>query len=419
MVSRAKTEEASLAALFARETTIPKMALFEQRQIADARMATYDEMATPADEAWVSNPARWPQLRRAQQSVVSFIRSPFAGLQAAVQQQLATATPDEAAAPLLAAANPDEGGEPVLPPRTAPAGSAPDEPPAGGRETSLVARWCEDLTPYLVLLLLVFLQRHFVSLLVFCWLTSLLNNANGRMRRQTLLKEKRSRAALAALLLLLSGQLTMIALLEGAPLFEQLRLAPRSDYAASPPQLPTVLWDSALADLFVRVALLALKAWVAFICPNGCVRRLRGVYTSLEAVGLVYRTLLPTQLWWTWLVHACAGPEAAATVHAAATVQASVSGAAAAATPATPAAAAAAASAAASAAAAQSPPSPPGASTGSQLADPPAYAEDKEAVPLFCISLAHMCGARPHCLPICRARALPLAIKWAIAQPEA
>ena len=74
--------------------------------------------------------------------------------------------------------------------------------------------------------------RHLLSILTFFWLTSLLHNANERMRRQTLLKENRSRRALASLMALLVAQVCCISLLQGTMLPLQLELRRVSDFSA-------------------------------------------------------------------------------------------------------------------------------------------------------------------------------------------
>ena len=49
----------------------------------------------------------------------------------------------------------------------------------------------------LMMLVMVFLYKHLLSLLTFFWLTSILHHPIERMRRQSLLREQRSRQALA------------------------------------------------------------------------------------------------------------------------------------------------------------------------------------------------------------------------------
>ena len=107
--------------------------------------------------------------------------------------------------------------------------------------------------PFAMLLLVVFLYRHLITILTFFWLTSLLHNANERMRRQTLLKDHRSAKALVSLLGLLGATIGCISLVQGHQrLALQLQLRWVDNFSAEPPALSTVVWDVVLTDLCAR-----------------------------------------------------------------------------------------------------------------------------------------------------------------------
>ena len=72
------------------------------------------------------------------------------------------------------------------------------------------ARWLEDSLPFVVLLLLVFLQQHIFGIGAFCWLSTVLHNANARIRTQVLLKEQRDSLAVLSLASLLFSQMCMV-----------------------------------------------------------------------------------------------------------------------------------------------------------------------------------------------------------------
>ena len=182
------------------------------------------------------------------------------------------------------------------------AAALPDGVPRG--DIQAAARWVEDASPFVMLLLVVFLYRHLLSILIFFWLTSLLHHANERMRKQTLLKENRSRRALVSVAALLVAQVGCIALLQGEKLPLQLQLRQAVDLSAEPPALSTLMWDVIQADLCARALLLLIKVAVALIAPASFARRLRRVYAAIEAIGLCYRISIPTPLWFHWLFHA-------------------------------------------------------------------------------------------------------------------
>ena len=92
------------------------------------------------------------------------------------------------------------------------------------------ARWLEDSLPFVVLLLLVFLQQHIFGIGAFCWLSTVLHNANARIRTQVLLKEQRDSLAVLSLASLLFSQMCMVVMLCGASkLRAQLALRPEHD----------------------------------------------------------------------------------------------------------------------------------------------------------------------------------------------
>lgn len=191
-------------------------------------------------------------------------------------------------------------------------------------DIAALARWMEDAMPVLLLLLAVFLYRHLLGIITFGWLTSILHNANERMRRQTLQKENRSRTALIVLYMLLLGHLGFIGALQGwdrlarqpsYKLVHQLELRRVADFDAEPPALSHLLWDVLMADLVARSASMLVKTQISFLCffllPNGgnasSARRLRRLFAFLESIGLCYRVLLPTPLWFHYLYHAAEG----------------------------------------------------------------------------------------------------------------
>ena len=195
--------------------------------------------------------------------------------------------------------------------RAAIAGS-PSAPEPSRGEVHAAARWLEESMPFIMLLLLTFLYRHLMSILAFFWLTSMLHTANERMRRQTMLRENLSRRALLHVAALLIAETFVIYVIQHPKLVRQLSLQ-KADETASPP-LSTVLWDVLLADLFVRSGLLLLKAACAAVAPGKAARRLRRIFSAIEAVGLFYRQLLPMPLWFHWLAHAAEDANNAATL---------------------------------------------------------------------------------------------------------
>ena len=51
-------------------------------------------------------------------------------------------------------------------------------------------------------------------------------------------------------------------------------------------------------------SLMMVKTQFALFVPSGSARRLRRLFSFIEAAGLCYRVLMPTPLWFHWLHHA-------------------------------------------------------------------------------------------------------------------
>ena len=164
------------------------------------------------------------------------------------------------------------------------------------------ARWLEDSLPFVVLLLLVFLQQHIFGIGAFCWLSTVLHNANARIRTQVLLKEQRDSLAVLSLASLLFSQMCMVVMLCGASkLRAQLALRPEHD-GRQASSIFELLWAVLVSDLMVRYGTMLLKVVLTLVCPAAAFRRLRRVFSLLESAGLCYRSLLPMPLWYEWLL---------------------------------------------------------------------------------------------------------------------
>ena len=210
------------------------------------------------------------------------------------------------------------------------------------------ARWLEDSLPFVVLLLLVFLQQHIFGIGAFCWLSTVLHNANARIRTQVLLKEQRDSLAVLSLASLLFSQMCMVVMLCGASkLRAQLALRPEHD-GRQASSIFELLWAVLVSDLMVRRAArrravraaplllpppprrtrhtrrrarlsvlpppsqvrygtMHLKVVLTLVCPAAAFRRLRRVFSLLESAGLCYRSLLPMPLWYEWLLRSVQG----------------------------------------------------------------------------------------------------------------
>ena len=244
--------------------------------------------ATVRDTVQRSLPTRTPETDAEADNILRTLTSEF-------RRQWGQPNP-EGDAGAAAAANGPVAADPMqpLPP-------LPDGVTHG--EISSFARWVEESAPFCLLLLAVFLYRHLISMLILLWLTTLHANANERMRKQTLLKEK-SRSALLHLAGLIFAEIACISLLQNPEMLaSQLTMRRVIDFSpATAPPLSGLVWDILLTDLCARAILLEIKVGLALVSPDSATRRLKRVYAAVEALGAVYRMLLPMPLWFHWLM---------------------------------------------------------------------------------------------------------------------
>ena len=203
------------------------------------------------------------------------------------------------------AAGPNNGRQPPFqqqqPPQQQGQGQGQQQQQTGDAVPSNMTRWVEDTMPFVTLLLMVFLYKHLLSLLTFFWLTSLLHDANERIRGQSLLKENRSRRRSSACRCFSSRSPSALPAQWAAPL--SAAAVPRGDDLCRAAQPHHRLVGRPIADLCARSALSSGRH-CSRSPPASAVRRLRNVNTAVELFGACYRLPLPMPLWFHWLTHA-------------------------------------------------------------------------------------------------------------------
>lgn len=112
-------------------------------------------------------------------------------------------------------------GAPLDPPLNPPAAEAGGAQLDVGRpdarsDLHAGVRWLEEALPFLLLLAFVYIQNHLSSIVFIGWLVFMLHSANRRIRMQIALKVPQPHKLLI-LGALISSQIALIALIEGAP----------------------------------------------------------------------------------------------------------------------------------------------------------------------------------------------------------
>lgn len=178
---------------------------------------------------------------------------------------------------------------------------ADNNDPAGASarlDLQVAARWLEQALPSSFLLCLVFLQQHWVGILVFTWMTLVLFRGNEIIRKQVALKQNRRVLALAstAAVLLLHVAVGYYWFSDEA-LWRQLLLLPPLNL----PNFWQTIWIVAISDTMARYLVMSVKVVVLLSqrqVPGLPFRRQAQALTLIEYTALLYRVMLPAPVWY-------------------------------------------------------------------------------------------------------------------------
>ncbi|CAN6469523.1 unnamed protein product [Victoria cruziana] len=205
-----------------------------------------------------------------------------------------------------------EGG-PGSPDRGAESGGATGTPAVGttnGRETSYqrydiqqLARWIEQILPFTLLLLVVFIRQHLQGFFVTFWIAAVMIKSNDVLRNQTALKDERKVSVLVGIIL--------VSILQVIGVYWWYRnddlLYP---LAMLPPKSIPPFWHAifiiVVNDTMARQAAILLKCLLLIYYKNSRGRNYRKqgqMLTLVEYFLLLYRALLPTPVWYRFFLN--------------------------------------------------------------------------------------------------------------------
>ncbi|XP_051143698.1 uncharacterized protein LOC127260080 [Andrographis paniculata] len=194
-------------------------------------------------------------------------------------------------------------------------GDAPDDvngsTSSDGRETSShqrydiqqAARWIEQILPFSLLLLVVFIRQHLQGFVVIIYSTAILFKSNDILRKQTALKGERKTSVLVGYSLLFVLHIFGIYWWHHSDdlVFPLLMVPPK----AIPP-----FWHAIFIvlvnDTLARQAAMILKLVLLMYYKNGRghnFRRQGQMLTLVEYALLLYRALLPTPVWYRFFLN--------------------------------------------------------------------------------------------------------------------
>ncbi|CBI15794.3 unnamed protein product, partial [Vitis vinifera] len=220
-------------------------------------------------------------------------------------------TPEEA--PAVSDASRNESGSGVAAVNSG--GSTADGEPANGgsvnnRDSSYqrydiqqFARWIEQILPFSLLLLVVFIRQHLQGFFVTIWIAAVMFKSNDILRKQTALKGERKLSVLTGI--------TAVFMLHVICVYWWYRnndlLYP---LVLLPPKAIPPFWHAIFIimvnDTMVRQAAMALKCILLMYYKNSRGRDYRKqgqMLTLVEYLLLLYRALLPTPVWYRFFLN--------------------------------------------------------------------------------------------------------------------
>ncbi|OWM67029.1 RING finger and transmembrane domain-containing protein 2 isoform X2 [Punica granatum] len=165
------------------------------------------------------------------------------------------------------------------------------------------ARWIEQVLPFSLLLLVVFIRQHLQGFFITIWIAAVLFKSNDILRKQTALKGERRIPVLAGISLAFALHVAGVYwwYRRDDLLYPLIMLPPK----AIPP-----FWHAIFIimvnDTMVRQAAMVLKCFLLMYYRNSRGRNYRRqgqMLTLVEYLLLLYRALLPTPVWYRFFLN--------------------------------------------------------------------------------------------------------------------
>ncbi|CAN6565242.1 unnamed protein product [Malus baccata var. baccata] len=166
-----------------------------------------------------------------------------------------------------------------------------------------IARWIEQILPFSLLLLVVFIRQHLQGFFVTIWVSAVMYRSNDVVKKQTALKGDRKISVLVSI----AGAFMLHVVV--------VYLWYRSDdllypLAMLPPKTIPPFWHAIFIilvnDTMVRQAAMAFKCLLLIYYKNGRghnYRRQGQMLTVIEYTLLLYRALLPAPVWYRFFLN--------------------------------------------------------------------------------------------------------------------
>ncbi|KAJ7965175.1 RING finger and transmembrane domain-containing protein [Quillaja saponaria] len=166
-----------------------------------------------------------------------------------------------------------------------------------------VARWIEQILPFLLLLLVVFIRQHLQGFFVTIWISAVMYKSNDIVRKQTALKGDRKVSVIV--IISLAFMLHVMCIYwwyQNDDLLYPLVMLPPKEI----PPFWHAIFIILVNDTMVRQAAMAFKCLLLIYYKNGRghnFRRQGQILTLVEYSLLLYRALLPTPVWYRFFLN--------------------------------------------------------------------------------------------------------------------
>ncbi|KAJ7519238.1 hypothetical protein O6H91_20G030500 [Diphasiastrum complanatum] len=165
------------------------------------------------------------------------------------------------------------------------------------------SRWIEQVLPFTVLLLIVFVREHLQGLVVVSWVTAVMIKANDLLRKQTALKGERKTLILGGIGALLTADIAGV-------YWWYRKEAFWLPFFLHPPHEIPRFWEAIfiiiLNDTMARQAAMIIKCGLLFFYKNRRGRDYRQqaqLLTFVEYFLLLYRALIPGPVWYRFFLN--------------------------------------------------------------------------------------------------------------------
>ncbi|KAK4749536.1 hypothetical protein SAY87_026985 [Trapa incisa] len=165
------------------------------------------------------------------------------------------------------------------------------------------ARWIEQVLPFSLLLLVVFIRQHLQGFFVTIWITAVLFKSNDILRKQTSLKGEKRIPVLASISVVFALHVAGIYwwYRKDDLLYPLIMLPPKTI-----PPFWHAIFIILVNDIMVRQTAMIMKCFLLMYYRNNRGRNYRKqgqMLTLVEYLLLLYRALLPTPVWYRFFLN--------------------------------------------------------------------------------------------------------------------